>query len=207
MRSLLYIGLVALCTLPARGDETAEEQTLHTLTVIDSSLTREDLDTLLDDPLETVIHYATDLDYDEGAQLRAIRALPAYCDPRPCERVQDTLRSLIPTGELAQAQITVEWPLLRLRAAIEALGATGTTDEDDIDVLTRLLRHPSRDIRATAVRALSASQAQMDDNIALRCEISAALRTRLGVEPLAQVQIALEDALRLTANDACMLPR
>lgn len=207
MRSLLYIGIVALCTLPARGDESAEERTLHTLTVIDSSLTREDLDTLLDDPLETVILYATDLNYDPGAQLRAIRALPAYCEVSPCVRVQDTLRSLIPNTAIGQAQITVGRPLLRLRAAIEALGATGTTLEADTDLVTMLLGHPSRDIRTTAVRALSASQARMTESSQLRCEISAALRTRLGVEPMAQVQIALEDALRLTADDACMLLR
>jgi HEAT repeat protein len=44
--------------------------------------------------------------------------------------------------------------LLRLRAAVEALGATRSMLASDVTKLVPLLDHGSRDVRATVVRAL-----------------------------------------------------
>jgi HEAT repeat protein len=85
--------------------------------------------------------------------------------------------------------------LLILRAAIEALGPLQIAT--DVQVLSPLLDHPSRDIRATTANALS----DLCNNAAIQ-----PLRIRYSEESVPQVQLAIGQALRLLGAPPCTPP-
>jgi len=160
MRLALAGWAALLCTLPAHGDELGLPQSVvHALTPIDAQPTQSALNQVFATPqlaLENLRSIALDRSLDLGIQLRAIRALPAYCPPAPqaCgpgTPVHDTLIMLITSQQLVQHTPKDQ---LRLRAAIEALGATRSKLVDDVNTLMPLLGNGSRDVRATVVRAL-----------------------------------------------------
>ncbi len=138
---------------------------------------------------------ATALDF--GVQLRAIRALPAYC-PSPCG--VDTAATGMPDTlvhatlvELLGAFNTIPVPtpcdLLRVRAAIEALGLAGVSAAIDTDrtLLEGFLNNASRDVRATTAKALGTLCNTQAKNPLLK---------RFVAEPTEQVRLAISAALR-----------
>ncbi len=152
----LVAGAVLLGTLPATGDNALLAPPVVTaLTSIDSLPSKAALDDAFGAPaaLDNLLAVAGDHTVDLGIELRAIRALPAYC-PDPCgpgAPVHDGLIAFI--DGFPAAQYTPQ-DLLRLRAAVEALGATRSKLASDVGELVPLLDHASRDVRATVVRAL-----------------------------------------------------
>lgn len=138
---------------------------------------------------------------DFGVQLRAIRALPAYC-PIPCG--VDTATTGSPDTlvhatlvELLDAFNTIPVPtpcdLLRGRATIEALGLAGVSAAIDTDrtLLEGFLNNASRDVRATTAKAIGTLCNRHADS---------ALLKRFVAEPTAQVRLAISVALRALDN-------
>jgi HEAT repeat protein len=77
--------------------------------------------------------------------------------------------------------------VLRLRAAVEALGATHSGLVTDVNKLLPLLDDPSRDVRATVVQALrNTCNAQAITPLSMHYQ----------VEPTEQVKLAIYAALR-----------
>lgn len=149
---------VLLCALPAQGDlPDVSEQVVDALTQIDTTPSKATLNDMFPTPqaaLDNLTQIATD-PTNPGVQLRAIRALPAYCpaSPTPCgtSPVHQTLLSLVDDyGSSPRAPQDI----MRVRSAAEALGATRSQLEGDVAALTPLLEDTSRDVRATVVRAL-----------------------------------------------------
>jgi hypothetical protein len=178
--------------LPARGDNSLlTTRTITALTSIDSVPSIAGLNDTFSSPEAALLDLqalARDPSIDPGIAIRAIRALPGYCPPAPqsCATgaVHETLIRLI-TDFPATPQSGA--PVLRLRAAVEALGMTRAVLDADVDLMLPLLKHHSRDVRATVVRALRTS---------CNAKATAALKT-LGVnEPTMQVQFAILSALR-----------
>jgi hypothetical protein len=159
----MRLGLVpcaaVLCALPAYGEPTALPQSVvNALTPIDSVPSKSALNAAFPPQaaLESLLSIALDRTSDLGIELRAIRALPSYCPPAPqlCGPgtvVHDSLVTLIISE---QAALRTPKDLLRLRAAVEALGQTRTGLASDVDTLMPMMTSPSRDLRATVVRAL-----------------------------------------------------
>jgi HEAT repeat protein len=184
----LLLAAVLLCALPAAGalpDVPAE--VVDALTQIDTAPSTDTLNGMFPTPqaaLDNLRRIALDAT-EFGVQLRAIRALPAYC-PSPCtdSPVRDTLLLLI-----ANDSRTMHTPqdILRLRAAVEALGATHSRLAGDVTLLKPLLDDVSRDVRATAVRALR--------NICNQDAITP-LSTHYQSEKTEQVKHEIYDALR-----------
>jgi hypothetical protein len=152
---------VLLCALPAQGDlPEVSGQVTDALTQIDATPSKSTLNDMFPTPqaaLDNLTQIATTTDptVDHGVQLRAIRALPAYCPaaPAPCgtSPVHQTLLLLVADyGDSPHAPQDI----MRLRAAAEALGATRSQLDGDVAALTPLLEDKSRDVRATVVRAL-----------------------------------------------------
>jgi hypothetical protein len=157
-----------LCAVPATGSAIDPTQAqLDALTVVDAPPSRKVVDLAFSSGpgpspgLDALLVLARDGMQDLGLQIRAIRTLPQYCPavPDPCAgtTVHDTLamivddfRNQLTAGPLAPQD------LLRLRAAMEALGATQSGLQSDVELLIdpALLRHPSRDVQVTAVHAL-----------------------------------------------------
>jgi HEAT repeat protein len=192
MRLRLLAALALLCTLPARGDNPQlAPHALDALTQLDTLPSEAALsDALGLPPDQAVVPLAelarnADGTVDLGVQLRAIHALPAFCPPAPavCGLPHDTLIQII---NAAQAPQHTREDVLRLRTAIEALGATRSGLDSDVAELLPLLRDDSRDVRATVARALP--------NL---CNAQAAgpLMMRYHVEPVAQVQLEILSAL------------
>jgi hypothetical protein len=130
---------------------------------------------------------------DVGVRLRAIHALVNYC-AAPCavgDTAHDTLASLVTTN----ANMISGSDVLVLRAAIEALGPLQVAS--DVSLLSPLLDHPSRDIRATTANALLAL-----------CNSNAIqpLRVRYSEETVEQVELAISQALRLLSEPPCSGP-
>ena len=152
----LLAAAVLLCALPAAGQmASVPAEVVDALTQIDNAPSTDTLNDMFPTPqaaLDNLRQIAIDSTALFGVQLRAIRALPAYC-PSPCtdSPVRDTLLSLI--GSYSR---TMHGPqdILRLRAAVEALGATRSALASDVALLRPLLDDLSRDVRATTVRAL-----------------------------------------------------
>ena len=183
---------VLLCALPAQGDLTALPPAVKdALSQIDTppqKSTLNEMFTTPDDALENLRLIALDHTVDPGVELRAIRALPTYCPPAPqscgAGMIHTTLVELIDEYERSQhAPLDV----LRLRAAVEALGVTRTGASSDVAELSPLLGDPSRDVRATVAQALR--------NLC-NAEAIEPLRARLQIEQVEQVRAALAAALR-----------
>jgi len=122
---------------------------------------------------------------DLGVQLRAIRALPQYCQA-PCgtHDAHVALETIAATPRYRDARRGSD--LLVLRAAIEALGVLRIPG--DVVLLLSQLDHPSRDLRAATAHALR----DLGNTQAIP-----ALRARYQQEQVQQVRIAISDALRV----------
>jgi hypothetical protein len=183
---------VLLCALPAQGDLTSlPPAVIDALTQIDTAPSKATLNNMFPTPqaaLDNLRAIALDHSIDLGVELRATRALPAYCPaaPQPCgaTAIHDTLLSLIDDYDRSPRR---PQDVLRLRAAVEALGATRSGLVADVDKLRPLLDDPSRDVRATVVRALrNTCNAQAITPLSIRYQN----------EPTDQVKLAIYAALR-----------
>jgi hypothetical protein len=209
-RRLLVLAAL-LCAVPATGsgiDPTPAQ--VDALTVVDAPPTRAVVDLAFSSGpgptpgLDALLALAGDATQDLGLQIRAMRALPQYCLPAGCARstVHDALAAIVDRyrAQLATAALSPQ-DMLRLRAAIEALGATRSGLQADVDLLTApaLLRHPSRDVQVTAVHALRnlcspdlcSRDACLQDANAVR-----ALRTGTDTQVDAAINRALADLAR-----------
>jgi hypothetical protein len=186
---------VLLCALPAQGDlKGLPPAVVDALTQIDTSPSTSTLNDMFSTPqaaLDTLRAIALDHTIDLGVELRAIRALPAYCPgtpsaPQPCGStvIHDTLHILI--NDYNASEHTPK-AMMRLRAAVEALGATRTGLVSDVDKLTPLLADRSRDVRATVALALR--------NVCNAAAIEP-LGARFQIEPVEQVRVVISAALR-----------
>jgi hypothetical protein len=192
MRRGVLACAVLLCAMPVQGDLTSlPPAVVDALTQIDTAPTQSTLNEMFSTPqvaLDTLRAIALDHTINFGVELRAIRALPAYCPtpPTTCSStvIHDTLHILID-----DYKSTEHTPLaqLRLRAAVEALGVTRTGLASDVDKLTPLLDDPSRDVRVTVAHALR--------NVCSSTAIEP-LRARFEIEPVEQVRKAINAALR-----------
>jgi hypothetical protein len=159
---LLAISAV-LCALPASGSgvQPTPEQ-IDALSPIDSVPSRVHIDLAFPPGggLDGLIAIATDPAQDLGVQIRALRALPQYCLSMGCSgtQVHLILVALVEGYRMLIATVPRLPPpeMLRLRAAMEALGAMRSGAQADVDLLTspELLGYPSRDVKVTAVHAL-----------------------------------------------------
>lgn len=174
--------LAALAALPASGDPVqVNQRMLDALSTIDHVPSKAAVAEAFRSA-EALSEVALDRSQDLSVQLRAIGALPALCG-QPCGAgtvAHDTLYAIVTGPSLLPEDA------LRLRAAVAALAQTGSHTRDDIAAMIGLLDHDSRDIRATAVRALH----KLSD-----CSTKQALLRRLVSEKVKQVQYALNAAL------------
>lgn len=195
MRPATLVAALGLAVLvgPARGDDITPDALpttleLQMLTRMDSVPTRDEV--IAATTISRLRGLATSADVDLGLQLRAIRALTHYCEP-DCQpddagdhpahaAILDIVRTLDPDTRTPSA-------LLRLRAAIEALGLLHSGTDEDVATLIEYLGDASRDIRTTAVRALRETCNPM---------AIGPLRIRHSVEPVPQVKHAISSALR-----------
>jgi hypothetical protein len=204
----LLVLAALLCAIPATGSgiDPSPAQ-IDALTVVDAPPSRAVVDlafSLGPGPtpgLDALLALAGDPTQDLGLQIRALRALPQYCLPTGCAgtAVHDALARIVADyrAQLAAAALSPQ-DMLRLRAAMEALGATRSGLQPDVDLLTApaLLRHPSRDVQVTAVHALRnlcspklcSPEACMQDANAVR-----ALRTGADTQVDAAINRALAD--------------
>lgn len=211
MTRRLLVMAALLCAVPATGsgiDPTSAQ--IDALTVVDAPPSRALVDRAFSSGpgptpgLDALLALAGDATQDLGLQIRAMRALPQYCLPTGCARstVHDALAAIVDRyrAQLATAALSPK-DLLRLRAAIEALGATRSGLQADVDLLTApaLLHHPSRDVQVTAVHALRdlcspdlcSRDACLQDANAIR-----ALRTGTDTQVDAAINRALADLAR-----------
>jgi hypothetical protein len=159
MRLGLVSCAVVLCALPAYGDPTMlPPGVVNALTPIEALPSKAALNAAFtpQSALDRLRELALDRTIDLGIEIRAIRAMPSYCPQglQACgagTTVHDSLVAMIMAEQVAQH---TPQDLLRLRAAVEALGQTRTGLASDVDLLVPLLGNPSRDMRATVVRAM-----------------------------------------------------
>lgn len=196
MKLRLAACVAAVCSLPAYGDKTTlPPSVVDALSPIDTVPTRSALDGAFADSqgaLDSLRVIALDRSGDLGIQLRAIRALPSYCPaaPKSCgvdSPVHDALVSLVKTITAEAPALQSPQDLLRLRAAVEALGQTRTGLYSDVETLMPLLGSGSRDLRATTARALL--------NV---CNTQAlgGLSKSYSTEPVPQVRVELSAAIQ-----------
>jgi hypothetical protein len=161
MKVRLIATAALLSALPASGGSAPpSEAQIDALTPIDAQPSRALVDLAFPgDTVASLRALATDSTVDLGLQLRAMRMLPEYCPPIDCAGT-DLHQTLVDIVTGYRARLTAgELPpreLLRLRAAMEALGATRSGDPADVALLVdaRLLKHASRDVQVAAVHAV-----------------------------------------------------
>lgn len=203
MKRRLLTVAVLLSALPASGgDAPLDPALVEALTPIDGlpSKVLVDFASRPSSGLDRLLSLVMDPAIDLGIQIRAIRMLPQYCpDPdASCTGppIHDALVELVRgyTAALNQTPPAVLTPqdLLRLRSAVEALGATRSGLAPDVELLTAepqaLLRHASRDVRFAVVRALRNLRS---------CAAVAPLLMRKAEEPEgSQVYLAVISALQ-----------
>ena len=191
MKRIAVIVLLGLGALSAHGESIQlAPRVMHAMTPIDSVPTKEELTDLFPQNTATQIAaIAQDTNVDFGVRLRAIRALPQFCLPScagtpPYQSLIALLASVPPADQTGTS-------ILLLRATIEAIGLTKSTDSNDVNKLATFLENPSRDIRAAAAFALRdlCNQAAVTP-----------LRNRYNVEMapggIPQVRLAISAALR-----------
>ena len=191
--AIVVVLLAALAAVAGTTSSALMPDQQEALTAIDSVPTKSLYDSLqLSEPLDEskLVAVATDGSASAGFRLRAIHALSTYCAVQSGSACPDkdpahlTLTGLIAANGSAQSGAD----LLILRGAVEALGPMG--DTNDAGMLTTLLNHPSRDIRATAALALGAL-------CNTSSETAQALHQRLTNESTDQVKLAISAALRM----------
>ncbi len=192
MKPAIIACVLAVLAAVATGDVTILQATQQAaLTTIDTVPTKSQLqnhDLVVPDDLITIA--ADGEKFEPAVRLRAIHGLAVYCttpgvtcpDHSP---PHDTLVALITANAGARAGAD----LLILRAAIESLGPLQVPG--DLQQLTDLLNHPSRDIRAAAARALAAL-----------CNTAAIsyLRVRYQNESTDQVKLVISETLRILSQ-------
>jgi HEAT repeat protein len=188
------IAILGLCALPAHGGDPPTTPEIHTLTPIDTLPTRDEILNLHPDPVPRLRELALDeqQNADFGVRLRAIRALPQFCNSVPsCQG--DTDANMHPSRAAIREVISSVSPsdrdgrtILRLRAGIESLGSVKSAKQSDVDLLIPFLGHSSRDVRAATARALR--------DICLPTA-EAPLRNRYDEEAVTQVRLAISAAL------------
>lgn len=166
----IALALAALASV-ARADGNQElKDKVHVLTELDA------LPQVASLELKQVQLAAQDPNIDPWIAIRATRTLADYCPNGPTDcavasTVHDTLHAMIaslslqapstptPSGRPGGAVVgaMTGQRQLRLRAAVEAMGASRLVTEADIDMLLALLVSPSRDVRAAVVRTLGTS--------------------------------------------------
>jgi HEAT repeat protein len=195
MKKAAILGCVLGVAIAVAAAEPLSMTDTFALTTIDMLPTRGQLDGALGSQQEPntyrLIAIAEDGSNDTGVRLRAISALPRYCPlvgsvPRcaSSDPVHVALQTLV-GDPVAAAQLTGK-DLVLLRAAIESISLL--QDPNDAGTIEGLLNHPSRDIRASAARALAA----MCDSNAIN-----PLRMRYQNESSDQVKLAISAALRI----------
>lgn len=182
---LPIVFLTALC---AADDQPAVQQLStmeYVLTPIDTVPTKAEIVTLFGptaiDNLEALIAGSADF----GVQLRAIGALPRFCSGScssgdPHDSIVNVVTTVDPTDRRGTN-------LLRLRAGIEALGATRSGLTSDVNRLVPFLDDASRDIRVASARAL---------RDLCNTQAIVPLRVRYEKELVTQVRLAISAALR-----------
>ncbi|HEY6175278.1 MAG TPA: hypothetical protein VIX73_12565 [Kofleriaceae bacterium] len=203
MRPGLLIPAALLCALPASGDVAAlSDAQIDALTTIDTMPTRAQVDFTFGatNGLAALVGIAKDGGQRFDLQIRAIRTLPQYCTAPGCAGTgHDALVAIINIYESVLPGPLSPRDMVRLRAAVEALGATGSGLASDVHLLAvaPLLRHPNRDVQVATVHALRdlCSHGQCDrqtcteDAAAVR-----ALRSSTGDTQLDNaINIALQD--------------
>jgi hypothetical protein len=188
---LAIVILVALAAAAGSASLTPYQQ--QTLTPIDTVWSKAQLEsvpapyTVSQTDLQAT---AADGSASAGLRLRAIHALSTYCAVQAGSACPDndpahlTLTGLIASNGSAQNGAD----LLILRGAVESLGPM--RDPNDAAMLTALLNHPSRDIRATSALALGALCNTSSNTLQ-------ALHQRLTNESTDQVKLAISAALRM----------
>jgi hypothetical protein len=188
------VFVLALCTLEASGAQQATIE--YALSPIDTSPTKQDILNVTDpgNSIDQLHSLAITMSVDFGVQIRAIRALPLFCQPSckndpgvaPARAALLDIFSLPPLGPNGLADRSGR-TLLRLRAAIEALGEERSGEDADVDLIAPFLNDASRDLRATTARAMRTM-----------CNQKAAplLHERYQAEMIEQVKLAISDALR-----------
>jgi hypothetical protein len=206
MKRLLVLA-ATLCALPVSGDQAQLTPAVHdVLTPLDLLPSRSDVDSAFmpATALDNLVVIARDPGMDLGIQVRAIRMLPLYCsDAASCgagSSIHDTLVAIIRDYATALSVIPPSplppKELLRLRAAVEALGVTQSALAGDAELLasTSMLDHASRDVRVTVVRALRNLNS---------CVAVTPLKARYVTEPSPQVRVAIVAALQTLAPPRC----
>jgi hypothetical protein len=190
-------GLVAI-TLVAHASAndvtvTLSQDQQNELTPIDSLPTAQQLDVAFQgQALVELSAIANAGGNDVGVRLRAIHALVNYCAPcSTTATAHQTLAGLVSDN----ANVLSGSQLLVLRASIEALGPLQVSS--DVQLLTPLLDHPNRDIRATTANSLR----DLCNSAAIE-----PLRVRYSQETVPQVQLAISQALRLLSGPPCSGP-
>ena len=192
--ALLVIVACVVVALATSGAHPLTSSATDALTAFGEVTTRRQLDLHLGpDTFEHVAEVARDPSADFGMRLRAIGALPLFCVPRPCA---GTPPHLVARDLLARDPVSTDGrQVLRVRAAVEAIGLMRSGALDDAAAVSSLLNDPSRDVRAAAAHAL----ANLCDTTALP-----ALRARYTSEQVDQVRVAISNALR--TFDTCVGP-
>lgn len=184
------LGLLVIAA-GARGDVPQLTQPIiNALTPIDTLPSSQQINQVFNDSpteaLANLVELANPSSFvDRGVQLRAVRALIHYCSATPCGDLDVAHRTLRDV-ELRYRAARLGSDVLVLRAAIESLGVLRVTT--DLGTIQDHLQHPSRDIRATAARALR----DLGNTNAIP-----ALRARYADETSDQVRLAISDALRV----------
>lgn len=195
MKALPILGLLVVFGAVATGDVSmfnSNDIQKSALTTIDSVPTRTQLQShelVVPDDLITIAANV-DQQFEAGVRLRAIHGLAVYCTSVgvSCPKGSPAHSALV-TVISANTAAHAGADLLVLRAAIESLGPLRVTD--DLQQLSDLLNHPSRDIRAAAARALGAL-----------CNTNAigALRVRYQNESTDQVKLVISETLRILSQ-------
>lgn len=160
MRLSLASCAVLAVALPALADNAyLTDPILAQLTALDTAPSASSIASSYANPAlaeTSLANIALDASVDVGIRIRAMRTLAGYCvNPCGTGTVHDNLMAVI---NAYQAHLPAAGSdLLLLRAAVESVGAARAIMPDDVAGILQLLAHPSRDLRATAARALRAT--------------------------------------------------
>lgn len=187
-RASLAVSALAICTLPADGNQADPAALEGPLLQFDSIPSKQAIVSALgaEDPIPILAAIARDPAKDFGIRLRALRVLPLFCTATciPSDPAHDAVAAVLADARTLPAN---GQDILWQRAAVEALGVTASRALDDVTAVQPFLDHPSRDVRAAAARALQTL---------CNSQANGALRERQQVETVGQVRLAITSALR-----------